>query len=157
MVTQCINHLKKKKYELNIPSKVSYYNGKKMLKLSPSKFAKKVLKIKQSGVRCKGGKNLIHIGLHYFQFKEGPGEDIEYKSYRDDSTIGNMYCQNNYQRLLITIAHEVSHHIQYKYCPRVDRFKTNYRKAHGECFKTIYRYLRRDLINPMIEDQNKIN
>jgi len=55
------------------------------------------------------------------------------------------------ESLWMTVAHEVAHHIQRAHCPRIKRFAKNHRKPHGDCFKTIYRYLRKDFINPMLD------
>lgn len=71
----------------------------------------------------------------------------QYANFADDPIIGNIKVNNFSEHLMIMVAHEVSHHVQYKYAPKVKRFKDNYRKPHGDCFKMIYRYLRRDLIN----------
>ena len=146
MVGMCVNHLKRKVYEIPMfPT-----NG-----MRPSKYAKKILKISPTGVRGHGGKDSIYIGLQYYQFRKGSGEYIEYKSFAKDPVIGNIHCRTNFQRLLLVVAHEVAHHVQYKYCPNVPRFKNTYKKGHGDCFKAVYRYLRADLINPMILAENE--
>ena len=51
----------------------------------------------------------------------------------------------------MSVSHEVAHHVQFARAKYVKRFKTTYRKPHGDCFKAIYRYLRRDLVNPIID------
>ena len=75
----------------------------------------------------------------------------EYKSYDKDPVIGGRQIETLEQSLWLTVAHEVSHYVQYRHCPRIKRFRGKYQKSHGDCFKQIYRYLRRDFINPMLD------
>jgi len=52
--------------------------------------------------------------------------------------------------LLIIVAHEMAHYVQYRYAYRIPRFKGKWQKPHGDAFRTIYRYLRQDLVNSSI-------
>lgn len=150
MITKCINHLRKKEYELNIP-KLTYNIDKKV---KPSQYALQCLKVYDDRSRSCAGRSLIQIGLCSSDLSKGKFKWKEYKSFNNDPTIGEIFTISPYQRLWLLVAHEVSHHVQYKYCPSVQRFKKTYKKGHGICFKTVYKYLRRDLINPMIKEQN---
>jgi len=140
-VKKCMRHLRKKQYELDLPTDCW-------------KTALDVLEVKKrKNTPSKAGANLIMINLGYWQF--GNKYHTEYKAFNNHPTIGEIEVNDDYDHLLIMIAHEVSHHVQYRYCPRVARFKTSYRKPHGECFKAVYDYLRRDLVNPIIENKRK--
>tara|TARA_R100000329_G_C7589589_1_gene209076 strand:- start:184 stop:765 length:582 start_codon:yes stop_codon:yes gene_type:complete len=152
MIAKCINHLRKKEYELNIP-KLTYSMDKKV---KPSQYALQCLKVYDDRSRSCAGRSLIQIGLCSSDLSKGKFKWKEYKSFNNDPTIGEIFTISPYQRLWLLVAHEVSHHVQYKYCPSVLRFKKTYKKGHGICFKTVYRYLRRDLINPMIKEQNRL-
>ena len=69
--------------------------------------------------------------------------------------IGKHEVQNFEHCVWLQVAHEVAHHVQYAICPHIKRFSrrgsNSYFKPHGDGFKTIYRYLRRDFINPLID------
>ena len=47
----------------------------------------------------------------------------------------------------------MSHHIQMRYGMYTRYLKNTFHKPHGDAFKTIYRELRRTLINPYIESK----
>jgi hypothetical protein len=86
--------------------------------------------------------------LGYWQI--GNQKHVEYKSFNNHPIIGEIECSEPFDHLMVSVAHEVAHYVQYMYAPKVRRFKDNYRKAHGKAFKDIYGYLRRDLVNPII-------
>lgn len=139
LVRKCMRHLKKKEYELDLP------NG-------CADAAVKVLKVKKiPRAPSLAGSSAIIINLGYWQF--GNSHHTEYKSFNEDPIIGKIEVSSNDDHLLITVAHEVAHFVQYKYCYRVKRFRQNYSKPHGDCFKTLYRYLRRDLVNPIVKEK----
>ena len=79
----------------------------------------------------------------------------EYKSFNEDPVIGKHEVQNFEHCVWLQVAHEVSHHVQYAICPHIKRFSRrgskSYFKPHGDGFKAIYRYLRKDFINPLID------
>lgn len=166
MVGTCVNHLKKKKYELSINpinrwgEPTTRTDGVSVVKLiRPSKYAQKCLKMWAKGERGYGGARKIYIGLNYYQFRTGPATYTEYRSFNLDPVIGQIWTTSNYQRLWLVVAHEVAHHVQHLYAPKVHRYRESgtrsWRKPHGDCFKDIYRYLRADLINPMILRENE--
>lgn len=139
MVKRCVRLLRKKEYELNLPTN------------SPD-IAAEVLRVKriQRAGATYGGRRVIQINLNYWQV----GRHIfnEYAAFNDHPTIGKIEVASKDEALWIIVAHEVAHHVQYMYCPRVKRFKSTYKKPHGKCFRDVYAYLRRDLINPMIKE-----
>ena len=140
MVRKCMNHLKKKEYELNITSK----------DVDRAVDVTKVVNSKRSGATNAGARS-IQINLSYWQHLDEEHFHTEYASYNNDPQIGGRKCLKLDHAYLLSVSHEVSHHVQYARAKHVNRFKTTYRKPHGDCFKAIYRYLRRDLVNPIIE------
>lgn len=137
LVKMCIRLLKKKQYELDLPK-------------NAAEIALDVLEVKKRlNTPSRAGANLIRINLEYWQMDNPIA--TEYAAFNDDPVIGQIEVTDRDDQLLVMVAHEVAHHIQFRHCPKVARFKANYRKPHGDCFKAIYRYLRRDLVNPMIE------
>ena len=145
MVRKCMNHLKKKEYELNITSK----------DVDRAVAVTNIVNYKSAGA-TKAGARDIQINLSYWQHLDEEHNHREYKSYDNDPQIGGRACLNLDHAYLMSVSHEVSHHVQYAKAKHVSRFKTTYRKPHGDCFKAIYRYLRRDLVNPII-DKDIIN
>lgn len=141
MVRKCMRHLKKKEYELDLP------NGC----IDKAVKCLEVKKIPMSPSRA--GYHVIRINLGYWQF--GNSYHTEYSAFKDDPTIGKIEVVDDDDHLLIMVAHEVAHHVQYRYAPRVKRFRGLWEKPHGECFKWIYRYLRRDLVNPIVNEKVK--
>ena len=137
MVQKCVRLLRKKEYELDLPTD------------APDK-AVEVLSIRKvTNGRSTAG--AYEINLNLIQWEKT--RFVEYSSFADDKVIGTRTVKNREQYLAILIAHEVAHHVQYRYAYRVKRFADNHRKPHGDCFLAIYRYLRRDLINPMLENE----
>jgi hypothetical protein len=140
MVRKCMNHLKKKEYELNITSK----------DVDRAVAVTKIVNSTRSG-STKAGADRILINLSYWQHLDEEHFHTEYKSYNNDPQIGGRKCLKLDHAYLMSVSHEVSHHVQFARAKYVKRFKTTYRKPHGDCFKAIYRYLRRDLVNPIID------
>ena len=139
MVKICVRHLRKKKYELNLP-KSAVDNAVKRLSI-----------YKRRDGRSWGGDNMIKINVLCWQF--GNSSWSEYKRFNDDPVIGKIKVRDNRDILLCLVAHEVAHFIQYTYYnwfPEYLKRKQDSDKGHGECFQTIYRYLRADLVNPII-------
>jgi len=143
MVRKCIRLLNKKEYELDLPKDATDIA---LHRLS-------IVDKNRSGATY-AGKNIIQINLSYWQHCKGyPHYEREYKSYDEDPTIGGVTVNSLEEALWVTVAHEVSHHIQHRYCPSVRRFRNTHSKPHGDCFKAIYRYLRRDLVNPILKGE----
>jgi hypothetical protein len=146
IVKLCVRHLSKKQYELNLP-KTAVKNAVKCLKVYARRDG-----------RSWAGQNMIKINALCWQF--GNSAWSEYARFNKDPVIGRIEVKDNHDILLCLVAHEVSHFIQYTYyCwfPEYIKNKQNSDRGHGECFQTIYRYLRRDLVNPMIEQKRLEN
>jgi hypothetical protein len=78
----------------------------------------------------------------------------EYKSFVNDPVIGRINVTDDEDILLCLVAHEVSHYVQYTFRNWFPEYlKKDYRKPHGPIFQKLYRYLRRDMVNPMIESK----
>lgn len=142
MVKQCIRHLRKKKYELNIPKSA----------LEDCILDLNVYKRKR-GLSSAGFRE-ININVNCWQFNNNGW--CEYKAFHDDPVIGYIEVNDNLDILLCLVAHEVSHYVQYTYRNWFPEYlKKDYRKPHGRTFQKIYRYLRADLVNPTIEARRK--
>jgi hypothetical protein len=143
MVRACMNHLKKKEYELGI-TKADVDTAVRVLEV-----------IDKKGVTGCGGRDIIKINMSYWQHSNEPHTVTEYKSFNEDPVIGKHEVQNFEHCVWLEVAHEVSHHVQYAICPHIKRFSRrgskSYFKPHGDGFKAIYRYLRKDFINPLID------
>lgn len=150
-VKRCIRQLRLKQYELDLPA-------------DAGTSALRYLKVRDTpGIRSRAGASNITINLGSWQVPRLEGEQrgnrfwTEYKRFNNDPTIGSIRISDADDALWCLVAHEVSHHVQYRYCPRVARFRRGgskpYDKPHGYCFQDVYRYLRQDLINPMIENK----
>ena len=73
-------------------------------------------------------------------------------AYASDPVIGDIAISDQEQGIAIIVAHEVAHHVQYRYGPYTRWLKKSYRKPHGRGFQDICRILRSKVINPFIED-----
>ena len=73
---------------------------------------------------------------------------IEYPAFTRDPVIGSVELISPELVLAGTIAHEVSHFVQYRYGPHTRWLRNRYRKPHGEGFQEIYRILRSRVVNP---------
>lgn len=144
MVRKCMKHLKLKKYELGIT-------------MRDVNYAVSVTNCKNTkGARA--GRDNIYVGLNPWQANKSIGGNKntsfifdEYDRFNQDKVIGKIECKTLENMLFLIVAHEVSHHVQRKLCPNIKRFKDSHQKPHGKCFQEIYRYLRKDLVNPVIE------
>lgn len=142
MVKQCVKHLRKKKYELNIPKSA----------LEDCILDLNVYK-RRRGLSSAGFRE-ININVNCWQFNNNGW--CEYKAFHDDPVIGYIEVNDNLDILLCLVAHEVSHYVQYTYRNWFPEYmKKDYRKPHGRTFQKIYRYLRADLVNPTIEARRK--
>ena len=141
MVRRCMNVLKKKEYELDLCK--SDVNRA----VEVTRFVNK----KWCNGATYGGRNVIQINLSYWQHSDEPHYEREYASFDADKVIGGRQVKNLEESIWMTVAHEVAHHVQRSHCPGIKRFRGKHQKSHGDCFKQIYRYLRRDFINPMLD------
>src|SRR5210317_1452901 len=118
MVKICVRHLRKKKYELNLP-KSAVDNAVKRLKV----YARR-------NGRSWAGQNMIKINVLCWQF--GNSTWGEYERFNNDPVIGRIDVNDNRDILLCLVAHEVSHYVQYTFRNWFPEYlKKDYRKPHG--------------------------
>jgi hypothetical protein len=144
MVKICMRHLKKKEYEMKLTTQ-DVHNAVKHLNV-----------YRRRNGRSSAGYRNININVDCWQF--GNKVWTEYKSFKKDPIIGEIKVNDKLDTLLCLVAHEVSHYVQYTHgskMPQHLRSRKSNDRGHGDCFKTIYRYLRRDLVNPTIEARRK--
>jgi hypothetical protein len=139
MVRKCMNHLKKKDYELGITKR-------------DVEAAVRCTKVVDKGW-CSGATYgtswVIQINLNYWQHGR-EGWHKEYASYDNCPVIGGRYTKSLEEDLWISVSHEVAHHIQDKFGPRCGWLKNTYHKPHGQGFKDIYSILRSQIVNPLL-------
>jgi hypothetical protein len=140
---QCLKEICKKQYEVEYQGKpVVYADAIKRLQV----------KTKHLGQRSYGSRD--HISIDMKSYRRSFTSFTEYRSFADDPVIGTISnCDDRELLLKCMIAHEVSHHINMRYGLYTRYLKNNFHKPHGDGFKTIYRELRRTLINPYIESR----
>lgn len=102
--------------------------------------------VKYRGQCSYGGPEGITIDL--WCLRKGDSCMHEYSAYASDPVIGSMDCVDPEHHLMCIVAHEVAHHVQYRWGPRTRWLKSKYKKAHGEGFRDLYRILRSRLVNP---------
>ena len=147
---QCLREICKKQYEIQIG--VTY-------RIRPLTYAYALDRIQVStkyrNQRSYGGAKGISIDVRHY--RESLTSFHEYDSFANDPVIGSITnCADSELLLKCLVAHEVAHHIQKRYGPFTRYLKKTYRKPHGDAFKTIYRELRRTLINPFIEPAQEV-
>ena len=105
---------------------------------------------KGSGQRSYGGARGIKIDINAAHREaERFGKFHEYKAFENDPVIGAFKTDDVEAVIAATVAHEVAHHVQYRYGPCTRWLKKSYRKPHGDGFKDIYRILRARVVNPV--------
>ena len=104
------------------------------------------LTVKRAGHRSSACAKGITIDLS--PLKRAPGDILEYPAFARDPVIGSRSGVPSEMALAATIAHEVSHFIQYRYGPETRWLAKTFRKPHGEGFQEIYRILRARIVNP---------
>jgi len=143
-VKRCMKHLMKKQYELNLP-KSAVDDALRHLRVYKRKDG-----TSNAGMCC------ININTTCWQF--GNKSWSEYKAFINDPVIGRINVIDDEDILLCLVAHEVSHYVQYTFRNWFPEYlKKTYRKPHGPTFQKLYRYLRRDMVNPMIESKKMEN
>jgi len=143
-VKRCMKHLMKKKYELNLP-KSATENALKRLEVYTRRDG-----------RSWAGHNMIKINTTCWQF--GNKSWSEYDRLTKTPVIGGIEVTDDEDILMCLVAHEISHFVQFTYrnwFPEYLKKKQDKDRGHGECFQTIYRYLRSDLVNPAIESKKE--
>lgn len=88
------------------------------------------------------------LALNYGSLEEylAGGEFQEYESYAADPLIGNRWVQNVEEAILMTLGHELAHHVV-----ALQR-KGRDVKPHGPEFKHAYSLIRRYALNPMLDE-----
>ena len=133
-VKRCLREITLKHYELP----VDYTTARNDLTLT----------VKQAGHRSSACAKGITVDLS--PLKRNATEILEYPAFAKDPVIGSQASVKAEIALAATIAHEISHFIQYRYGPHTRWLKQTFRKPHGEGFQDIYRILRARVINPHV-------
>ena len=131
-VKRCLREITRKDYELP----VDYAEARNDL----------VVTVKRAGHRSSACAKGITIDIS--AYTRGPSALLEYPVFAQDSVIGSRDAIAPEMVLAGTIAHEVSHFVQYRYGPNTRWLQKRYRKPHGEGFQDIYRILRSQVVNP---------
>lgn len=134
MVNKCLRHLSKKEYGII----ENYPEAKEQ--------ARRILEVYNTEVRSRAGAYRIMLCTSHWGVRHG--NFSEYDSFKDHPTIGSLKGVSPEKALFALVAHEVSHHVQYKFLKYDSRYKHLYKKPHGKGFKLVYNILRRDLVNP---------
>tara|TARA_R110001583_G_scaffold145800_1_gene297791 strand:- start:1412 stop:1987 length:576 start_codon:yes stop_codon:yes gene_type:complete len=81
----------------------------------------------------------------------------EYSSYAKDPLIGDAITDDPEVVLFAIVCHEVAHWAQMnsRLARKMKRYKDSFRKPHGRCFQSIYKYLRIALVNPLVKKKEK--
>ena len=109
-----------------------------------------VFTVKRTGHRSSACAKGITIDTS--EYAKGSSTLLEYPAFAHDPVIGSRNVIAPELVLAGTIAHDVSHFVQYRYGPDTRRLKNRYRKPHGEGFRDIYRILRSKVVNPHLQD-----
>ena len=143
---QCLKEICKKQFEVE-------YQGKPVVYAE----ALKRLQVRTKYRSQSSYGSDTHICIDMGEYRRGLTSFTEYRSFADDPVIGNIIdCDDRELLLKCLVAHEVAHHIQMKYGLYTRYLKNTFHKPHGDAFKTIYRELRRTLVNPYIEPVQEV-
>ena len=136
-VKRCLREITRKDYELP----VDYGAARDDL----------VVTVKRAGQRSSACAKGITIDIS--AYADGFSSLVEYPAFANDPVIGSREAINPELALAGTIAHEISHFLQYRYGPHTRWLCKRFRKPHGEGFKDIYRILRSRVVNPHLPNQ----
>ena len=148
---QCLREICKKQYEVQM--------GVTYPRVRPLTYADalKRLRVETKYRNQRSYGSARHISIDVRHFRESLTSFHEYDSFANDPVIGSITnCADSELLLKCLVAHEVAHHIQMLYGPFTRYLRKTYRKAHGDAFKTVYRELRRTLVNPFIETVQEV-
>lgn len=135
-IKRCLREITRKDYELP----VDYGEARNDL----------VVTVKRAGHRSSACAKGITIDIS--AYTKGTSFLLEYPAFAHDPVIGSREAITPELVLAGTIAHEISHFVQYRYGPNTRWLKKRYRKPHGEGFRDIYRILRSKVVNPHLKD-----
>lgn len=151
-VKKCLKELAKKDYELADSFdgwREAFITGRE----KPVNYADMIRNIdvycKGSGQHSYGGARGIKIDINAAHREAKIGKFHEYKAFENDPVIGAFKTNDVEAIIAATVAHEVAHHVQYRYGPCTRWLKKSYNKPHGDGFKDIYRILRARVVNPV--------
>jgi hypothetical protein len=136
-VKRCLREITRKDYELP----VDYATARSQI----------LVTLKRAGHRSSACAKGITIDLT--SWSNQTTSLLEYPAFANDPVIGSRPLLSPELVLAATIAHEVSHFIQYRYGADTRWLCNRYRKPHGEGFQDIYRILRSRVINPHFPNQ----
>ena len=135
----CLKELCRSEHELT-GKKLSIVQARKNLKI----------KVRSSGQLSRGGKYGITIDIDdTVRRVDWSGRINEYKAFAKDPVIGSFDCKSREKAIAWVVAHEIAHHVQYRYGPTTRWLRPTHRKPHGHGFQAIYRILRSRIVNPM--------
>jgi len=142
-VDLCLKEICKKEHEINtvFRSPIKIQAARKNL----------LVTIRSSFVRSRGGRDEIIIDVADGRAAASFRKVHEYKAFSKDPVIGSFSTRSKEKGIAWIVAHEMAHHIQYRYGPWTRWLKKNYRKPHGEGFQAIYRILRSRIVNKIPE------
>ena len=143
---RCLREMSKREHE------ITNFRGKQVV-LKDLQAGLSVY-VKGRGQCSNGGRDQITIDVRSCDSRTTRGRYNEYKALADDPTIGSIDVATQEQCIAVVVAHEVAHHIQYRYGPHTRWLSKSYRKPHGQGFQDIYRILRRNVVNPFIEAES---
>jgi hypothetical protein len=132
MAARCMRELSKKDYEL------------------PELTRSIEVRTKKSGQASYGG--AVGITIDVGDFIRGSKFVWEYAAIREDAVIGRVRDAGSAENMLFAlVAHEVAHHVQRRYANSMSfAWRVKMKKPHGDGWRMIYRWLRRELVNPAI-------
>jgi hypothetical protein len=110
-------------------------------------YAQSIIKITKNATSSAGA-HRIAITKDYWQ--TGEEHHLEYASFNKHPIIGKIKVASHLEHLIVVVAHELSHHVQWRLCPGLERFKLVLNTPHGQVFKEVYTVLRKDFVNPII-------
>lgn len=132
---RCLRVLAKKEYELPF----TYQSAVDSLRII----------VNCAGKASYGGARYISIDVGCY--RGGQRYFSEYLRIIDDPTIGRATFKTPEGALAALVAHEVAHHVQFKYGHQTRWLKGKWREPHGQGWRSIYRILRREVVNDMRE------
>ncbi len=132
MAARCMRELSKKDYEL------------------PPLTRSIAIITKKRGQCSHGSTGGIVIDVSCYM--KGHDRFEEYAAIAKDPVIGSIHLAGNRENVLFAlVAHEVAHHVQTAYAWKMsDAWAEKMKKPHGDGWRMIYRWLRRELVNPAI-------
>ena len=131
-IKRCLREITRKHYELPVDYTAARTDIAVTVKLAGHRSS-----------ACERG-----VTIDVTAFNKSQTSLIEYPAFTRDPVIGSVELMSPELVLAGTIAHEVSHFVQYRYGPHTRWLRNRYRKPHGEGFQDIYRILRSRVVNP---------